>query len=55
MYEVEETPSVRIQQARNYAVEEARRDGCTANYQVFDSAFGNYLVPLTPTRAQLGG
>lgn len=49
------TMSVRIQQARNYAVAEARQDGCTANYKVFDSPFGNYLVPITPTRAQLGG
>ncbi|XP_057768416.1 uncharacterized protein LOC130988550 [Salvia miltiorrhiza] len=47
--------SLRIQQARNYAVSQAQQDGCTGNFRVFDSPFGNYLVPVIPTRAELGG
>ncbi|KAL3625425.1 hypothetical protein CASFOL_030879 [Castilleja foliolosa] len=46
--------SQRIQQARNYAVTQAQQDGCTGNFRVFDSPFGNYLVPVIPTRAELG-
>lgn len=59
MYQVHETQnanvSLRIQQARNYAVAQAQQDGCTGNFRVFDSPFGNYLVPVIPTRAELGG
>ncbi|KAG6411281.1 hypothetical protein SASPL_129359 [Salvia splendens] len=44
-----------IQQARDYAVAQAKQDGCTGNFRVFDSPFGNFLVPVIPTRAQLGG
>ncbi|KAL8496231.1 hypothetical protein ACS0TY_020082 [Phlomoides rotata] len=42
---------------RNYAVGvgEAHQDGCTGNFWIFESAFGNYLVPVIPTRAELGG
>ncbi|KAG8367326.1 hypothetical protein BUALT_Bualt16G0060600 [Buddleja alternifolia] len=47
--------SVRIQEARNHAVAQAQQDGCTGNFRIFDSPFGNYLVPVIPTRAELGG
>ncbi|KAI5662744.1 hypothetical protein M9H77_22067 [Catharanthus roseus] len=43
----------RIQQAKNLAVAQAQQEGCTGNYRVFDSAFGNFLVPVVPTRAEL--
>ncbi|GLT98602.1 hypothetical protein SLE2022_161000 [Rubroshorea leprosula] len=46
---------VRIQQARNFAVAEAQKDGCTGNYKIFDSPFGNFLVPVVPSRAELAG
>ncbi|CAL5438225.1 unnamed protein product [Camellia sinensis] len=45
----------RIQQAKNYAVAQARQEGCMANFRIFDSPFGNFLVPVIPTRAELGG
>ncbi|KAK7245467.1 hypothetical protein RIF29_40313 [Crotalaria pallida] len=32
---------------------EAQKDGCTGNYRLFDSPFGNFLVPVVPTRAEL--
>ncbi|RAL37170.1 hypothetical protein DM860_004092 [Cuscuta australis] len=44
--------NLRIQQARNLAVAQAQH--CTANYRIFDSPFGNFLVPVIPTRAELG-
>lgn len=44
----------KIQQARNFAVAQAQQDGCKGNYKVFDSPFGNYLIPVIPTRAELG-
>ncbi|GKV11799.1 hypothetical protein SLEP1_g23020 [Rubroshorea leprosula] len=44
---------VRIQQARNFAVAEAQKDGCTGNYKIFDSPFGNFLVPVVPSQAEL--
>ncbi|KAL1555005.1 hypothetical protein AAHA92_15494 [Salvia divinorum] len=47
--------SLRIQQARDHAVAQAQQDGCTGNFRVFNSPFGNYLVPVIPTRAELGG
>ncbi|KAI3757662.1 hypothetical protein L6452_05205 [Arctium lappa] len=45
----------RIQLAKNHAVAEAQKDGSKANFRIFDSPFGNYLVPVVPTRAELGG
>lgn len=45
----------RIQQAKNYAVAQAQQEGCTGNFKIFDSPFGNFLVPVIPTRAELGG
>ncbi|KZV21631.1 hypothetical protein F511_17656 [Dorcoceras hygrometricum] len=45
----------RIQRARDFAVAEAQQDGCMASFRIFDSAYGNYLVPVIPTRAELGG
>ncbi|CAH9098589.1 unnamed protein product [Cuscuta europaea] len=46
--------NVKIQQARNLAVAQAQQDGCTANFRIFDSPFGNFLVPVLPTLVDLG-
>ncbi|KAA8534938.1 hypothetical protein F0562_029846 [Nyssa sinensis] len=45
----------RIQQAKNHAVAQAKQEGCTGNFRIFDSPFGNFLVPVIPTRAEFGG
>lgn len=47
--------TLKIQQAKNFAVAQAQQEGCTGNYRVFDSPFGNFLVPVIPTRAELDG
>ncbi|KAI3694771.1 hypothetical protein L1987_77751 [Smallanthus sonchifolius] len=46
---------LRIQQAKNHAIAQAQQDGSKANFRIFDSPFGNFLVPVVPTRAELGG
>ncbi|KAK9059477.1 hypothetical protein SSX86_020179 [Deinandra increscens subsp. villosa] len=46
---------LRIQQAKNHAIAQAQQDGSKANFRIFDSPFGNFLVPAVPTRAELGG
>ncbi|KAL2479891.1 Uncharacterized protein Adt_32857 [Abeliophyllum distichum] len=46
--------NIRIQQARDSAVAQAQQDGCTGNFRIFDSPYGNYLVPVIPTLADLG-
>lgn len=46
---------LRIQQAKNHAIAQAQQDGSKANFKIFDSPFGNFLVPVVPTRAELGG
>lgn len=43
----------KIQHAKNYAVAQAQQDGCMGNFKIFDSPFGNFLVPVIPTRAEL--
>ncbi|PON45180.1 hypothetical protein PanWU01x14_261250, partial [Parasponia andersonii] len=43
----------RIQQAKNFAIAQAQQDGCTGNFRVIDSPFGNYFVPVVPTRKDL--
>ncbi|XP_020098272.1 uncharacterized protein LOC109717037 [Ananas comosus] len=56
---VPESPAVqvdsRVQQAKKFAVAQAQLEGCLGNYRSFDSPFGNYLVPVIPTRADLFG
>lgn len=47
--------NMKIEQAKRFAVLQAQRDGCTGNYRIFDSPYGNFLVPVVPTRADLGG
>ena len=47
--------SLRNQQAKNFAVAEAKQDGCTGNFKKFDSQYGNFLVPVVPSRAELTG
>ncbi|MBA0777499.1 hypothetical protein Gotri_005512 [Gossypium trilobum] len=45
--------SFRIQQDKNFAVAQAQEDGCTGNFMKFDSWYGNFLVPVVPSRAEL--
>ncbi|KAM1047004.1 hypothetical protein ACFX2I_026391 [Malus domestica] len=44
---------LRIQQAKNAAVAQAQKDGATGSFRIFDSPFGNYLVPVIPTAKEL--
>ncbi|KAK4396976.1 hypothetical protein Sango_1534200 [Sesamum angolense] len=53
--ETESRNNLRIQEARNSAVAQAQSEGCMGNFKIFDSPYGNYLVPVIPTRAELGG
>lgn len=46
--------SLRQLQAKNSAVAQAQQEGCTGNFRIFDSPFGNFLVPVIPTPAELG-
>ncbi|XP_030465127.1 uncharacterized protein LOC115684520 [Syzygium oleosum] len=46
--------NMKIEQAKRFAVAQAQRDGSTGNYRIFDSPYGNFLVPVVPTRADLG-
>lgn len=46
---------INIQRAKNFAVAQAQQEGCTANFRIFDSPFGNFLIPAIPTRAELSG
>jgi hypothetical protein len=43
------------QHAKNVAVTQAQQDGCTGKFRIFDSPFGNFLVPVIPTPAELAG
>ncbi|KAL8102484.1 hypothetical protein AgCh_027108 [Apium graveolens] len=43
----------KIQQARDCAVAQAQQDSCMGNFKIFDSPFGNFLVPVIPTREEL--
>ncbi|OMO58316.1 hypothetical protein COLO4_34733 [Corchorus olitorius] len=45
----------RIQQAKNFAVAQAQQDGCMGSFKTFDSQYGNFLVPVVPSRAELTG
>lgn len=47
--------NARIQQAKSFAVVQAQQEGCTANFRIFDSPFGNFLVPVVPTPRELAG
>ncbi|CAI0543576.1 unnamed protein product [Linum tenue] len=42
-----------IEQGKTMAVSQAQKDGCTGNYRIMDSPFGNFLLPVLPTRAEL--
>ncbi|KAH7657622.1 hypothetical protein IHE45_17G033700 [Dioscorea alata] len=42
-----------VQQAKKFAVTQAQQEGCLGNYKSVDSPFGNYLVPVIPTRTDL--
>lgn len=45
--------SVSMQQARDLAVAQAQQDGVLGNFKIFDSPFGNFLVPVIPTAKEL--
>ncbi|OMO82713.1 hypothetical protein CCACVL1_11787 [Corchorus capsularis] len=47
--------NIRIQQAKNFAVAQAQQDGCMGSFKTFDSQYGNFLVPVVPSRAELTG
>ncbi|KAJ4950578.1 hypothetical protein NE237_027410 [Protea cynaroides] len=44
---------LKIQQAKKNAVAQAQQEGCTGNFRSFDSPFGNFLLPVIPTLADL--
>lgn len=44
---------LKIKEAKKFAVIQAKQEGCLGNYISFDSLFGNYLVPVIPTREDL--
>lgn len=48
-------PSVdlKIKEAKKFAVSQAQQEACLGNYRSFDSLFGNFLVPVIPTREDL--
>lgn len=41
--------------AKNLAVTQAQEDGSTGNFRIFDSPFGNFLVPVIPSHDELAG
>lgn len=45
--------SERVSEKKYLATTQAQEDGCTGNYKIFDSPFGNFLLPVIPTRAEL--
>ncbi|CAK8533922.1 unnamed protein product [Lathyrus sativus] len=45
--------NVTVSQNKYFATSQAQQEGCTGNYKIFDSPFGNFLLPVIPTRAEL--
>ncbi|KAG7030460.1 hypothetical protein SDJN02_08807, partial [Cucurbita argyrosperma subsp. argyrosperma] len=43
----------RILQDKSSAVAEAKQDCCTGNFKILDSPFGNFLLPVIPSPAEL--
>ncbi|XP_047052963.1 uncharacterized protein LOC124659045 [Lolium rigidum] len=48
------TPVARVDlnkviEAKRFAVFQAQHEGCLGSFKSFDSLFGNYLVPVTPS------
>lgn len=39
----------KIREAKQFAVLQAQHEGCLGSFKSFDSLFGNYLVPVTPS------
>lgn len=39
----------KVREAKRFAVLQAQHEGCLGSYKSFDSFFGNYLVPVTPS------
>ncbi|XP_051225961.1 uncharacterized protein [Lolium perenne] len=51
---VSATPVARVDlnkviEAKRFAVFQAQHEGCLGSFKSFDSLFGNYLVPVTPS------
>ncbi|KAK6941448.1 hypothetical protein RJ641_026825 [Dillenia turbinata] len=44
-----------VQQAKKHAILQAQQDGCMGSFRSFDSPYGNFLVPVIPTCAELSG
>ncbi|KEH27217.1 hypothetical protein MTR_6g088800 [Medicago truncatula] len=42
-----------VSQNKSFAATQAQQDGCTGNYRIFYSPYGNFLVPVVPTHAEL--
>uniref|UniRef100_A0ACD5VS00 Uncharacterized protein n=1 Tax=Avena sativa TaxID=4498 RepID=A0ACD5VS00_AVESA len=38
-----------VREAKRFAVLQAQHEGCLGSFKSFDSLFGNYLVPVTPS------
>ncbi|XP_068638922.1 uncharacterized protein [Aristolochia californica] len=47
------TSDSKVQQAKRFAVAQAQQDGRTGNFRSFNSHFGNHLLPVIPTKADL--
>ncbi|XP_044344793.1 uncharacterized protein [Triticum aestivum] len=39
----------KVREAKRFAVLQAQHEGCLGSFKSFDSLFGNYLVPVTPS------
>uniref|UniRef100_A0A453FFE8 Uncharacterized protein n=1 Tax=Aegilops tauschii subsp. strangulata TaxID=200361 RepID=A0A453FFE8_AEGTS len=39
----------KVREAKIFAVLQAQHEGCLGSFKSFDSLFGNYLVPVTPS------
>ncbi|KGN60575.1 hypothetical protein Csa_019185 [Cucumis sativus] len=42
----------RMLQDKSSAIAEAKQDGCTGNFKVLDSPFGNFLLPVIPSSTE---
>uniref|UniRef100_A0A0A9DL68 Uncharacterized protein n=1 Tax=Arundo donax TaxID=35708 RepID=A0A0A9DL68_ARUDO len=40
----------KVREAKRFAVLQAQHEGCLGSYKSFDSLFGNYLVPVIPSK-----
>ncbi|WVZ68871.1 hypothetical protein U9M48_017752 [Paspalum notatum var. saurae] len=40
----------KVREAKRFVVLQAQHEGCLGSYKSFDSLFGNYLVPIIPSK-----